>query len=102
VKLSGKVTVSFVQLGGGYYVQDIKEGRCEDPLEYEIDFSLDTPPQLLALQADHLGIRTVAFRLGKDGKPKFLRDEGSLSDIFVDRVSDGSFASPRLVFDVSI
>ncbi|KAF2199832.1 hypothetical protein GQ43DRAFT_433050 [Delitschia confertaspora ATCC 74209] len=100
VKLSANMTAVFVSLGGEIYLQDIRErSSCGKPSKHYKDFSLDTGPQLLALQVDHLGIRNIAFGLGKDKKPQWLRDENRLVNIFVDRAATGSFASIRIVSD---
>ncbi|KAF1360967.1 hypothetical protein EJ07DRAFT_154347 [Lizonia empirigonia] len=100
IKLSGKMVARFVPLGSEVYLQDILK-RCEyrNLSEWDIEFCVDTPSRLLAIQASHLGVCNVAFRYGTDGTPEFLRNARLLPNMFVDRVDDDSFILLRLVSD---
>jgi hypothetical protein len=102
VKLSREMSAIFVSLGGETYLQELQEEKdvCLQPSEHCVPFFLDTHPVFIALQNDHLGIRNIAFGLGNDGMPKWLRDENRLSSIFIDRVTRG-IKSIRIVSDVS-
>lgn len=102
IKLSANMTAVFLPLGGETYLQNIEEtNSCQKSSEYRIDFSLEAGSQVLALQVDHLGIRNIAFELGKDKKPIWLRDENRLANIFFDKFTTGSFDYLRTVSDVS-
>jgi hypothetical protein len=102
VDLSSRMTAVFVSLGGQTYLQNIQKKNTHlKPSVHSVDFSLEEEPQVLALQIDHLGIRNIAFKLGKDDQPKWLRDENRLSNIFVDRLATGTFLRLRIIFDVS-
>ncbi|KAF1357153.1 hypothetical protein EJ07DRAFT_157778 [Lizonia empirigonia] len=102
IKLSGKMVARFVPLGSEVYLQDILK-RCEyrNPSEWDIEFCVDTPSRLLAIQASHLGVCNVAFRYGTDGTPEFLRNARLPPNMFVDRVDDDSFILLRLVSDIA-
>jgi hypothetical protein len=101
IELSGKMVARFVSLGSEVYLRDIVK-RCEyiKVSDEDVEFRLDKPPKLLAIQADHLGVRNVAFRQAPDGTPEFLRNGRLPLNMFVDRV-DESFAFLRIVYDVS-
>ncbi|KAF1359872.1 hypothetical protein EJ07DRAFT_155355 [Lizonia empirigonia] len=94
------MTAIFVSLGGETYLQDIKETDLhQKPSVHCVDFWLDAGPQVLALQVDHLGIRNIAFELGRDNQPKWLRDENRLANMFVDRLTTGTFSCLRTISD---
>jgi hypothetical protein len=102
IELSGKMVARFVSLGSEVYLRDIvKRGECVQLSEGDVEFCLDKPPKLLAIQADHLGVCNVAFSHAPDGTPEFLRDRTLPPNMFVDRVDDESFAFLRIVSDVS-
>jgi hypothetical protein len=102
IVLSSRMTAIFVSLGGETYLQDIQETDSHrKPSVHCVDFSLDGEPQVLALQVDHLGIRNIAFELGGDNQPKWLRDENRLANMFVDRLTTGKFSRLRIISDVS-
>jgi hypothetical protein len=101
VELSTKMTATFVSLGGETYLQDIQETDThQKPSVHCVNFSLNGGPQVLALQVDRLGIRNIAFELGRDNQPKWLRDENRLADMFVDRLTTGTFSRLRTISDV--
>ena len=95
------MTAVFVSLPGGSYLQGIEERKSRQSSEHCKDFSLHAEPKGLALQVDHLGIRNIAFELDKDERPLWLRDENRSTDIFVDKLTTGSFSCLRIVSDVS-
>jgi hypothetical protein len=102
IVLSSRMTAIFVLLGGETYLQDIQETNSHwKPLVHCVDFSLHREPQVLALQVDYLGIRNIAFELGGDNQPKWLRDENRLANMFVDRLTTGNFSRLRIISDVS-
>lgn len=102
VDLSREMTVTFVHLGSRVYLRMIKKRDESSKLfvnEFEIHFSLDLPIQLLALQADDLGIRNIAFTFRKNKMPKFLRGDNQLPNMFVD--SPAGVVALRIISDVS-
>ncbi|KAI1533291.1 hypothetical protein PtrSN002B_010388 [Pyrenophora tritici-repentis] len=100
IELSSRMTAIFVSLGGEIYLQDIKATDSHrKPSVHCVDFSLNGGPQVLALQVDHLGIRNIAFELGRDNQPKWLRDENRLANMFLDRLTTGTFSCLRIISD---
>jgi len=102
IVLSSRMTAIFASLGGETYLQNIQETNSHrKPSVHCVDFSLDAEPRVLALQVDHLGIRNIAFELGGDNQPKWLRDENRLANMFVDRLTTGNYSRLRIISDVS-
>jgi hypothetical protein len=97
ITLSEKMKATFVCLGGEMYLQSIdKESSCPEAVDVFIERGW---PEVLALHVDHFGVRNIAFTLDSTRRPKWIRGDTRIHNIFLDE--RGVFERIRLISDVS-